>query len=66
MVASHLLSVHEIGQLLDEEMSEKEIVELEEAEEICRKFLKWNLGDGDVDIKKKLGEVLGRELVQRE
>ncbi|KAE9400467.1 hypothetical protein BT96DRAFT_965335 [Gymnopus androsaceus JB14] len=58
---SQLLSAHEIGRLLDEKMSEKEVLELEEAETICRRFLGWNLGEGGVDVKKKLGQVLGRE-----
>ncbi|KIK69506.1 hypothetical protein GYMLUDRAFT_66815 [Collybiopsis luxurians FD-317 M1] len=57
---SRLLSAHEIGRLLDEAMSEKDALELENAEAICRRFLEWNLADSAVDAKKKLGEVLGR------
>ncbi|KAL1722791.1 DNA mismatch repair protein MutS [Schizophyllum commune] len=57
-----LISTHELGQLLDEEMSEKERDELEEAEAVCRRFLAWNLGDDDgAEVKGKLVKVLGRE-----
>ncbi|KAF8827642.1 hypothetical protein HHX47_DHR4000349 [Lentinula edodes] len=58
---SQLLSSYEIGRLLDERMSEKEVLELEEAEAICRRFLGWNLTVDNVGAKKKLGEVLGRQ-----
>ncbi|KAJ3811875.1 DNA mismatch repair protein MutS [Lentinula aff. lateritia] len=58
---SQLLSSYEIGRLLDERMSEKEVLELEEAEAICRRFLGWNLTVNNVGVKKKLGEVLGRQ-----
>lgn len=47
---SHLLSQHEIGQLLDEEMDEQERAELAEAEAVCREFLAWDLaGDTETD-----------------
>ncbi|KAJ3876937.1 DNA mismatch repair protein MutS [Lentinula edodes] len=58
---SQLLSSYEIGRLLDERMSEKEVLELEEAEAICRRFLGWNLTVNNAGAKKKLGEVLGRQ-----
>ncbi|KAL1668791.1 DNA mismatch repair protein MutS [Schizophyllum commune] len=59
---SRLISTHELGQLLDEEMSEKERDELEEAEAVCRRFLTWSLGDDDgTEVKVKLAKVLGRE-----
>lgn len=63
---SHLLSRHELGQLLDEEMDAEERAELAAAEEVCRKFLAWDLtgeGGGEVvegGVKAKLREVLGR------
>ncbi|KAJ7644219.1 DNA mismatch repair protein MutS [Roridomyces roridus] len=45
---SHLISTHELGQLLDEEMTEKEREDLADAEVVCRRFLQWNLeGDGE-------------------
>ncbi|KAI5896843.1 uncharacterized protein SCHCODRAFT_02725125 [Schizophyllum commune H4-8] len=60
--SSRLISTHELGQLLDEEMSEKERDELEEAEAVCRRFLAWNLGEDDgTEVKAKLAKVLGRE-----
>ncbi|TFK74858.1 hypothetical protein BDN72DRAFT_832971 [Pluteus cervinus] len=59
---SELISSHELGQLLDEEMTEQEKRDLQESEEICRRFLQWDLqADIDVDVKKKLREVLGRK-----
>ncbi|KAJ7147040.1 DNA mismatch repair protein MutS [Mycena crocata] len=59
---SHLISTHELGRLLDEEMTDKEREDLEDAESVCRKFLQWNLeGDGGGNIKARLADVLGRK-----
>lgn len=48
--------MHELGQLLDEEMSAEERAELQEAEEICRDFLAWDLQDteGSTDTEKPM------------
>ena len=66
--SSHLLSMHELGALLDEEMTAEERVDLEDAEEVCRRFLAWDLeasrGDATVNVKDKLAEVLGRDVEQ--
>jgi len=62
---SHLLSTHELGQLLDEEMTEEETDDLKEAEIVCRRFLAWNLEQTEKEnasVKGKLAEVLGREV----
>ena len=64
VLTSHLLSIHELGTLLDEEMTEDEKLDLEDAEERCRQFLAWDMEasrGGEVDVKAKLGEVLGRD-----
>ncbi|KAI0802089.1 muts domain V-domain-containing protein [Irpex lacteus] len=59
---THLLSIHELGRLLDEDMSEKERSEFEVAEEVCRKFLAWDLNSAREElggsIKDKLKEVV--------
>ncbi|KAI8986224.1 DNA mismatch repair protein MutS [Trametes punicea] len=59
-----LLAKHEICQLLDEDMSDVERRELEEAEEVCRKFLAWDLSrdarEGNPPVRDVLAEVLGR------
>lgn len=61
---SRLLMTHELGQLLDEGMDEEERLDLEEAEEVCRRFLRWDLKAEaereDGRVKEKLGHVLGR------
>ncbi|KAJ8080498.1 hypothetical protein PM082_017331 [Marasmius tenuissimus] len=58
---SNMLSRHEITQLLDEGMTEKERLDLENAEHVCRQFLAWNIQDDDgEDVKGKLARVLGR------
>jgi len=66
ITCSHLISTHEVGQLLDEEMSDGERLDLENAAAVCRKFLAWNLHEnGKVergDVKAKLAEVLGRNV----
>ncbi|KAJ7761594.1 DNA mismatch repair protein MutS [Mycena maculata] len=59
---SDLISTHELGQLLDEAMTDKEREDLEDAEAVCRRFLQWNLeGDGGGNVKARLAEVLGRK-----
>ncbi|KIY45215.1 hypothetical protein FISHEDRAFT_67145 [Fistulina hepatica ATCC 64428] len=60
---SWLISQHELVRLLDEDMSDSERQELHEAEEICRRFLQWNLqSEGNTyDVKAKLAEILGRD-----
>lgn len=59
---SRLISDHKICQLLDEEMGENERNDLEEAEQICRRFLQWNLEeDSQTDVRKRLADVLGRK-----
>lgn len=62
---SHLLSIHELGKLLDEEMTEAEMRDLEGAEIVCRKLLACKFEDmgesgDDVGVKVKLAEILGR------
>ena len=48
-------------QLLDEGMTEKERLDLEHAEGVCRRFLAWNIQEDEGDnVKDKLAEVLGR------
>ena len=62
---SQLLVTHELGQLLDEGMDEEERRDLAEAEEVCRRFLRWDLKaeaeKEDGRVKAKLGYVLGRD-----
>ncbi|KAJ7069760.1 DNA mismatch repair protein MutS [Mycena amicta] len=63
---SRLLSAHELGKLLDEEMTEEERSDLEEAEAVCRRFLEWDLdGDGGGNVKCRLAAVLGRKDEER-
>lgn len=60
--SSALFAVHELEKLLDEDMTEEEARELEEAEEIGRRFLMWNLDDEtimDRPLKESLAEILG-------
>ncbi|KIM89101.1 hypothetical protein PILCRDRAFT_211886 [Piloderma croceum F 1598] len=61
---THLLAVHELGQLLDEEITEAETNDLKEAEMVCRRFLAWNLEGTETNgcAKAKLAEVLMREV----
>lgn len=57
--------MHEIGVLLDEEMTEDERKDLADAEEACRKFLAWNLEDArggpEGGVKEMLRQVMGRD-----
>jgi len=64
VACSELISTHELGELLDEEMTEEERLDLEDAEGVCRRFLAWDLDDkrdlGEGGVRAKLAEVLGR------
>ena len=55
---------YELGRLLDEGMNEEECLDLADAEEVCRRFLRWDLkAEAERDdgrVKEKLGHVLGR------
>lgn len=58
--------MHEIGKLLDEDMTEEERAELEIAEDVCRRFLACDLvAEKDAvsrgSAKKLLAQVLGGE-----
>ena len=47
--------------MLDEDMDEAERDELREAEEVCKRFLGWDLSSalgGDDDVKGRLGRVV--------
>lgn len=61
IASSDLISQHELNQLLDEEMGDNERSELKAAEDICRRFLAWQLDERDgKSTKDKLAEILGR------
>ncbi|KAL5501790.1 hypothetical protein ACEPAH_9050 [Sanghuangporus vaninii] len=65
---SNLFSTHNITRLLDEDMKPEEIEDLAQAEEVCRRFMEWNLSEAANDetldsveaVKAKLAWVLGR------
>lgn len=61
---SNLISIHELGRLLDEGMTERERLDLEDAEAVCRRFLAWDLDavDQGADVKAKLARCLGRDI----
>ncbi|KAF9468500.1 DNA mismatch repair protein MutS [Collybia nuda] len=63
---SRLISTHELGRLLDEEMSEQERFDLEHAETVCRRFLAWDLDAPDQGgtVKENLKHCLGRTIVE--
>lgn len=57
--ASELLSRHELGQLLDEDLTDAEKAELEEAEAVCRAFVAWDLDEDVSGVKDCLSDILG-------
>ncbi|KAI0714049.1 DNA mismatch repair protein MutS [Cerioporus squamosus] len=59
---SELLARHEVCQLLDEDMRDRERQELEEAEEVCRRFLAWDLSSTgrQRSVREILAETLDR------
>lgn len=59
---SHLLSRHELRVLLDEEMTDDERIELQLAEDVCRRFLACDLeAEGEMGAKQLLTQILGRD-----
>jgi DNA mismatch repair protein MSH5 len=65
-----LSSMNELGQLLDEDMKEEEVSALEVCENICRRFLKWDLEgcEEHEDARDKVGKLLEKpvDVVNRE
>ncbi|KAI0688883.1 DNA mismatch repair protein MutS [Earliella scabrosa] len=65
---SELLARHEVSKLLDEDMTDRERQELEEAEEVCRRFLAWDFTsrsgrDNEPAVRDALAHILGREVL---
>lgn len=56
---SRLVAAHEVGSLLDEKMTDEERADLEDAEEVVKRFLQWDINEAD-DVRAKLKEVLNR------
>ena len=59
---SAVFAAHELEQLLDEDMTEREARELEETEAIGRRFLAWSLNDEtemNQPPKEFVAEILG-------
>ncbi len=54
-----MISNHELGRLLDEEITEEERKDLEDAEAVCRRFLAWDLENEHGNVKMRLAEILG-------
>jgi hypothetical protein len=55
------MSMHELGSLRNEHLTDAETAELEGCESVCRRFLAWNEhGDDRKNTREKLGEVLGK------
>ncbi|KIK91641.1 hypothetical protein PAXRUDRAFT_796689 [Paxillus rubicundulus Ve08.2h10] len=63
---SELLAEHELGKLLEEQMSDEERLDLQVAEGISRQFLEWDLTSDEAahqsGVKARLAAVLGRNL----
>ncbi|KAH7885327.1 DNA mismatch repair protein MutS [Phlebopus sp. FC_14] len=61
---SELLAVHEVGKLLEEQMTDAERLDLQTADEIARRFLEWDLTSEEAahqtGVKTRLAEILGR------
>lgn len=62
---SNLVSNHELQELLDEDLTEADIEDLVNAENVCRNFLRWELTDGGAttDVKAQLAAILDKNKV---
>ncbi|KAI0031053.1 DNA mismatch repair protein MutS [Vararia minispora EC-137] len=68
---SQLLAAREIPRLLDEAMTDQQWREMQEAEQVCRRFLGWDLARKDTDatieeIRQRLRNLLDQEVDVRE
>ncbi|KAF8578057.1 hypothetical protein K439DRAFT_1654890 [Ramaria rubella] len=68
---SDLLSVHAVGDLLDEGMTHEEQHDLADAEAVCRRFMAWDLKPTSEDVSRKdtrgwLREILGRNTIDED
>lgn len=63
--SSELLTKHELGKLLEENMTDEERLDLQDAEEVARRFLEWDLTSDEAlrqtSVKARLAGVLGRD-----
>jgi hypothetical protein len=53
-----LLVNFEISKLLDAELTTEDITELQEAEELCRRFLSWDIDEETQDVRDILMDML--------
>ncbi|KIY71247.1 hypothetical protein CYLTODRAFT_346399 [Cylindrobasidium torrendii FP15055 ss-10] len=63
---SNMISNHEIGTLLDEDMDEAERQDLADAEAVCRRFISWDFENEDDRVKERLAAVLGKRIGEEE
>lgn len=64
----------ELSSFVNQELSEEEQREVDEGEAVGRRFLRWELGEGDLEVeemgvdelKKKIGHILGFEEEEEE
>ncbi|KIJ64516.1 hypothetical protein HYDPIDRAFT_40260 [Hydnomerulius pinastri MD-312] len=63
---SELLAEHELGKLLEEQMTGEERLDLQAADEVARRFLEWDLTSEEATqqtgVKARLAEILGRNV----
>lgn len=61
--SSKLLATHGLGELLEEQMTAEERMDLQAAEEVVRKFLEWDLTSEEAihqgGVKARLARILG-------
>lgn len=57
--SSDCLAKFQINELIDEELTPEDIRELDEAEDLTKRFLMWNLDDDDMPVLSELREILG-------
>lgn len=62
---SELLVTYELGKLLEEQMTEEELLDLQNAEKVARRFLEWDLTSEEAahqtGVKARLAQILGQE-----
>lgn len=62
---SELLVTYELGKLLEEQMTEEELLDLRNAEKVARRFLEWDLTSEEAahqtGVKARLAQILGQE-----
>lgn len=62
--SSELISTFQISKILDAELTEEDEAELQEAEDLARRFLSWTIDEKTTDVMDALRDMLDQGQVE--